>query len=72
MTYVRTHTGEKIICVWDDCRKPGHDEIKVKERHDDGQWWDYIFCTEFHKQLHINSPKSYGNVTVGAGHGRKN
>lgn len=62
MTLVRTHTGEPILCVWDDCTKPGQNEIMVKERHDDGEWWNYIFCSERHKSMHINGPKSYGNL----------
>lgn len=66
MTYVRTHTGEKVLCVWDDCQRPGRDEIKVKLQHEDLQWWDYIFCSEFHKALFTNGHVSYSRVAVGS------
>lgn len=69
MTYVRTHTDEKIVCCWDDCRKPGHDEIKVKLQHEDQAWWDYIFCTERHKALFVHSHVEYSRLPVGSGRG---
>lgn len=69
MTLVRTTTGQPITCVWDDCTRPGHNEIMVKEQHTDGQWWNYIFCSERHKNLHVNGAKAYGNLAVGSGHG---
>lgn len=70
MTPVRTTTGDKILCVWDDCQKHGVDEIKVKLQHEDGEWWNYIFCTEFHKALFTNSHREYSRVAVGSGRGR--
>lgn len=70
MTLVRTSTDEVIVCCWDDCRKPGHDEIRVRLQHEDLHWWIYVFCTEFHKALFVNSRAEYGRVQVGSGRGR--
>jgi len=66
MTYVRTHTGEKIVCCWDDCQRPGHDEIKVQLQHENKEWWNYLFCTERHKQMFVNSHREYARLPVGA------
>ena len=62
MTLVRTSTDQIIVCCWDDCQKPGHDEVKVKLQHEDLLWWSYIFCTDFHKALFANSQAQYGRV----------
>jgi hypothetical protein len=60
-TMVRNGQGIPILCAWDTCDSPGFDEIKVvvneprKKLH-------YIFCSEKHKQYHINGHRAYGNV----------
>lgn len=65
MTYVRnTHTGEKLLCCWDDCERPGQDEIRVMEKQ--GQHNAiYIFCNTVHRNMHINGHNSYGRLAVG-------
>jgi hypothetical protein len=69
MTYVRTTTGEKIQCCWDDCQNPGHDEIKLRQLHEDKQWWWYIFCSLRHKALYVNGHREYSRLEVGSGRG---
>lgn len=54
-------TGNLILCAWDDCGKPGYDEIKIvvnepqKKLH-------YIFCSDRHKRYHIHGHREYGKV----------
>lgn len=58
---VRNSMGIPIRCAWDDCQSPGYDEHKViinepnKKLH-------YIFCSDRHRQFHINSHHSYGKL----------
>lgn len=62
MTHVRaTGTGELILCAWDDCETPGHDEIHI-DQTSGGRKARYIFCTERHRQYYRNSPRSHGNL----------
>jgi len=64
VTYVRNSTGQKLLCCWDDCEIAGHDEIRVTAVQD-GKRAIYIFCSERHKQMHINGHNSYGNTRMG-------
>lgn len=60
-TLVRNAQGIPIKCAWDDCERPGYDEIKVvvkeptKELH-------YIFCSDRHKGYHIHGHQAYGKL----------
>lgn len=49
-----------IRCAWDDCEKDGYDQIKVVVREPKKNL-HYIFCSETHKQMHINGSRDYGN-----------
>lgn len=66
MTFVRTHTGEKIVCGWDDCQKPGHDETRVMEPAEDGGKLIYLFCSDRHKLLFVNSHQKRGFLPTGS------
>lgn len=66
MSYVRTATGEKILCVWDDCDRVGLTQYGwqwPEDRHSQGAI--RIFCSERHQQLYINSPRYYKDLPVG-------
>lgn len=58
---VRNSLGVPILCAWDDCQKPGYEEVKVivkeptKELH-------YIFCSERHKAFHVGGHEHYGQL----------
>jgi hypothetical protein len=57
-----------LLCMWDDCEKPGHDEIKVVIHEGNGRHRKsvhYIFCTPTHRDYFRNSHKSYGNLASG-------
>lgn len=54
-------TGNVILCAWDDCQKPGYDEIKIivteptKKLH-------YIFCSERHKRYQLHGHREFGKL----------
>lgn len=54
-------TGNAIMCAWDDCQKPGYDEIKVVVR-EPRKTLHYIFCSEQHKRYHIHGHREYGKL----------
>lgn len=54
-------TGNRILCAWDDCEKPGYDEIKIIVREPQ-KTLHYIFCSERHKRYQINGHQSYGKL----------
>lgn len=61
-TMVRNpETGVPLKCAWDDCEKPGYDEIKliVKEPQKN---LHYIFCSEIHKRFQIHGHHEYGKL----------
>ena len=60
-TLVRNSMGKPIPCAWDDCEKPGYDEIKivVKEPRKD---LHYIFCSSVHKRFYMASHHQYGKL----------
>lgn len=64
MTYVRNAEGHRLPCCWDDCQRPGHDEIRLVEAKN-GQNAIYVFCSESHRQLHRNSHIQYGRLPLG-------
>lgn len=59
-TRVRNALGIPIKCAWDTCERDGYDEIKVVVREQNKNL-HYIFCSEGHRQYHINGHHSYGN-----------
>lgn len=58
---VRNGHGIPIKCVWDDCEKPGYDEIKVIVKEPQ-KHVHYIFCSERHKRFHIRGHQDYGKL----------
>lgn len=70
MTLVRTATGEKILCAWDDCPRPGQDEIRIEKPQDEANPMKgnliYIFCTERHKALYQHSHRELRRLPVGS------
>lgn len=60
-TVVRNDFGVPILCAWDDCQNSGYDEIKVIVT-EQGKRLHYIFCSEQHRQLHINGHHEYGKL----------
>lgn len=67
MTFVRTHTGEKILCCWDDCDRFGHVQYGwqwPEDRHSEGRI--YVFCGERHRELYKASPRDLHNLPVGS------
>jgi YHS domain-containing protein len=68
MTLVRNGSGVALLCCWDDCEKPGHEEIKVVTREGTKakpKDTHYVFCSAAHKSLFKNSHHSYGNAAPG-------
>lgn len=66
MTYVRNpNTGRILPCCWSDCERHGHDEHKFVVPGEDHIPRHYIFCTEGHKNLYINSARNNGHLASG-------
>ena len=66
MTTRSTDFG-KILCAWDDCGRVGHLEHGFQwpeDRHERGPI--YLFCTERHKALYVNSPRAKNYLPVGS------
>ena len=58
--------GQPLLCCWDDCERPGYDEIRGTGPSDvPGQALIYIFCTDRHKALWLASPRGYGRLPSG-------
>ena len=66
-----------LLCCWDDCQEYGVDLHKTMFHdharglpcpHPDSRHIWYVFCSERHRQLFLNSHHAYGKL--GAGHGR--
>lgn len=67
MTFVRTHTGEKILCCWDECDRFGQLEYGwqwPEDRHSKGPI--RLFCSDRHRELYINSPRHHKLLPVGS------
>ena len=63
-----------LRCCWEDCEKQGvdsnkarfHDHPKVFSCNDpDAKHLWYVFCSERHRQLFLNSHRSNGNLPLG-------
>ena len=57
---------ERPVCAWDDCEKPGREEVHRIEA--DGTrgvnvWW--FFCSELHRSYHDHSHREMGRVAPG-------
>lgn len=75
----RAAQGDVVFlpCCWDDCEKRAttlhqsrfHDHARGYAcDHPDAKHLMYVFCSERHRQLFLNSHHAYGRL--GAGHGR--
>lgn len=56
--------GQRILCAWDDCDRPGYDNYRVRVRElkkSVGEGYiNYVFCCENHKRYFVNSHRRYG------------
>lgn len=51
-----------LMCCWDDCEKHGDNRWRVEVRPTRGAPATiYIFCSEGHRDYHLNSHREYGN-----------
>lgn len=70
MTLVRNAHGRPLPCCWDDCTKSGHEENKVVRREgaEGGgiKNLHYVFCSQAHKMLYVNSHQDFGNLPMGS------
>lgn len=73
----KARSGETrwLPCCWDDCERPGttlhqarmHDHARGYTcTRDDAKHVIYVFCSERHRQLFLNSHVAYGKVASGA------
>ncbi len=62
MTYVRGEDGQPLICCWDDCERPGHEETKLVRTEGDKKL-HYVFCNLTHMAMYEAAPFSLGNVS---------
>ncbi len=77
MTDGRRELGPPLLCCWQDCPKPGKNEIRVVvtegKEADTFVYGDaappntitYIFCCETHKLYFVNSHRDLGNLPPG-------
>lgn len=76
----KARSGETrwLPCCWDDCERTGTTLFRTRF-HDhnrgvacDAPWakhvW-YVFCSERHRQLFLNSHNEYGKLAPGTGRG---
>jgi hypothetical protein len=68
----RPEFGDPIMCCWNDCVEPGHEEHKVvvRERKSEVdlstmETLTYIFCCQKHKHYYVHSHLDLGNVPTG-------
>lgn len=67
MTFVRIReTGERIVCAWDDCWLPGHDEIRIVVQ-EGRKSLIYIFCSGRHRLYYSQAHRAYGQLPAGSG-----
>ncbi len=67
-------TGTWIPCCWFECEKPGyelyksvlHEHMKTMPcDHPMSQHVNFLFCTERHRQLYLNSHRNMGQLPPG-------
>ena len=66
-------TGNAIPCCWFECGKSGyelyksilHEHTNVPCDHPTASHVAFIFCSERHKQLYLNSHRDMGNLPAG-------
>lgn len=54
--------GRPVTCAWDDCTRPGYEELKVIVKEPGGKNLHYIFCSERHKAYHLGGHEHYGQL----------
>lgn len=63
------HAGDRhVMCAWDDCERDGYElyKIRVNEAaYGPPRMYNYVFCTERHKQFFLHSAKAYGKLPPG-------
>ncbi len=66
--------GRKIMCAWDTCERDGYEMYKIRENDAASghtpRWYNYVFCTERHKQYWINNMRPGNNNNLPAGYRR--
>lgn len=70
-------TGKRLVCMWEQCEKPGRTEYDViVTEHDPSDHGKnlltpnrthFLFCSHRHKMYFVNSHKDMGNLPVGYG-----
>jgi len=62
---VHSHdSGLWILCAWADCERPGFELYKMR-LHDGQNIVQFVFCSERHKMLYVNSHRNYGRLPAG-------
>jgi hypothetical protein len=66
------NSGTWITCCWFECEKPGYELHKtIFHEHardipcDRGEHVNFIFCSERHKMLFVNSHSNHGQLPAG-------
>lgn len=62
----RGYDGDGVAypCCWDDCQKTGT-MLHLLPIREGEEVTNYVFCSERHKQYHINSHVAYGKLPAG-------
>lgn len=66
------NTGLWILCAWEDCERQGYELFKARVRETapgvvPEKWIQYVFCSERHKMLWVNSHVKHGRMPAGYG-----
>lgn len=65
MTHVIDHQdGAHLTCMWLDCEKPGHEEIKAVVR-EPLRTIHFVFCSYRHRAYWTNSHRNHMNLAPG-------
>jgi hypothetical protein len=64
-------SGERIICGWDDCQRPGLEMYKIRvnnaaDARSSAYTVNHLFCSQSHLDYWRNGHRSYGNLPPGS------
>lgn len=62
---VRDHTGEPLLCCWDECGQYSLYEFRFEVQETLTKKVTYTFCNERHRLYWMNSHISNGNLPTG-------
>jgi hypothetical protein len=58
------YADQAYLCCWDDCSKRGT-MLHLLRIWEGEELTNYVFCSDRHKQYHINSHVAYGKLPAG-------